>query len=226
MMRLATRLWLAAALAGTASMPPLLAAQSPAPRQSADAIVTRSARAWQTLTSFQADFRMSLDDPMMDHPDSRGRLYQQGANRFAMRFTDPENSVILIDGTSLWIYLPENDPRNARKLPAPAGPMYAYNHLAWLFDRPLEKYRATWLREELIEGKLNDVILLEPREANPPFRRGTIWIERESSLPRKIELDEKILVRTVTLSRIRTNSTIPAGTFTFRVPAGVRVIDQ
>ena len=219
------RLALVAVVAG-GSTSPLLFAQAPVQRQSADAIVTRSSRAWQTLTSFQADFRMSLKDPMMDHPDSRGRLYQQGSSRFAMRFTDPENSVILIDGTSLWVFLPENDPRTARKLPAPAGPMYSYNHLAWLFDRPLEKYRATWLREEPIEGKLNDVILLEPRDANPPFRRGTIWIERESALPRKIELDEKILVRTVTLSRIRTNSTIPPGTFTFRVPAGVRVIDQ
>lgn len=218
---------LVAVLVGAASMPPLLSAQaSTTQRQSADAIMTRVSRAWQTLSSFQADFRMKLDDPLVDQLESRGRVFQSGANRFAMRFTDPANSAIVIDGTSLWIYMPEDDPRNVTKRPAPAGPIYNYNILAWLFDRPLEKYRATWLREEPIDGRLNDVLLLEPREANPPFRRGTIWIERESSMPRKIELDERILVRTVSLSRIRTNSSIAPGTFTFRVPDGVRVVDQ
>jgi hypothetical protein len=59
-----------------------------------------------------------------------------------------------------------------------------------------------------------------------PVRRARIWIDRETVLPRKIEVDERVLVRTITFSRLRTNSTIPPGTFTFRVPDGVRVIEQ
>jgi outer membrane lipoprotein-sorting protein len=214
-----------AALVAGGSSPPLLSAQATT-RPSADAIMTRASRTWQTLSSFQADFRMKLDDPVIDHEESRGRLYQSGANRFAMRFTEPANSAIVIDGTWLWVYLPENDPRNVNKMPAPAGATYGYNHLAWLFDRPNEKYRATWLREEPIDGRVTDVLLLEPVTAGMPFRRATVWIDRESVLPRKLELDEKLLVRTLTLSRIRTNSSLPPAIFTFRVPDGVRVIEQ
>jgi len=46
-----------------------------------------------------------------------------------------------------------------------------------------------------------------------------------AGLPRRFEFDEKILIRTVNLSRIRTNGSIPASMFTFRVPSGVRVVE-
>ena len=124
------------------------------------------------------------------------------------------------------MYQPEDAPRQVNKYPPPGGQVYEYNRLGWLLDRPLEKYRATWLREELIEGQKTDVLRLEPTGTGMPFRRATVWIDRESVLPRKVELDEKILVRTITFSRLRTNGTIPPGTFTFRVPDGVRVIEQ
>ncbi len=191
---------------------------------SADAIMERASRAYKALSSFQADFRQRIDDPLVEQGESRGTLYQRGANRFAMRFTEPAGSAIVIDGTALWVYLPEDDPRNVRKLPMPGEPVYNYNLLAWLLDRPSEKYRATWLREESVDGNKTDVLLLEPTVPNLGFRRATVWIDRALGLPRRFEFDEKILIRTVNLSRIRTNGTIPAAIFTFRVPPGVRVV--
>lgn len=219
---------LTAALVAGGSIPPLLSAQASnaAQRPSAEAIMTRAARAWQQLSSFQADFRMRLDDPLIDEPESRGRFYQQGTNRWALRFTDPPNTAILFDGSAVWVYMPEEAPRQVNKYPPPGGAVYEYNRIGWLLDRPLEKYRATWLREELVEGQKTDVLLLEPLELGMPFRRATIWIDRETVLPRKVELDEKLRIRTITFSRLRTNGTVPPGTFVFRVPEGVRVIEQ
>lgn len=188
--------------------------------------MTRASRAWQQLTSFQADFRMKIDDPVIDQPETRGRFYQQGANRWALRFTDPANTAFVMDGSAVWVYQPEEAPRQVNKYPPPGGPVYEYNRIGWLLDRPLEKYRATWLREEAIEGNKTDVLLLEPTAAGMPFRRATIWVDRETVLPRKLELDEKLYIRTITFSRLRSNGTIPPGTFTFRVPDGVRVFEQ
>jgi outer membrane lipoprotein-sorting protein len=195
-------------------------------RPSSDAIMNRASRAWQQLTSFQADFRMKIDDPLIDQPETRGRFYQQGTNRWAFRFSDPANTAFVMDGSAVWVYQPEDSPRQVNKYPPPGGPVYEYNRIGWLLDRPLEKYRATWLREELVDGQNTDVLRLEPSAAGIPFRRATIWIDRETVLPRKIELDEKLYIRTITFSRLRTNGTIPPGTFTFRVPDGVRVIEQ
>lgn len=215
-------LLLAAAVALSGAMP--AAAQTPG-GPSADAIMERASRAYKALSSFQADFRQRIDDPLVEQGESRGTLYQRGTNRFAMRFTEPANSAIVIDGTALWVYLPEDDPRNVRKLPMPGEPVYNYNLLAWLLDRPSEKYRATWLREESVDGNKTDVLLLEPNLPNIGFRRATVWIDRALGLPRRLEFDEKILIRTINLSRIRTNGTIPAAIFTFRVPSGVRVVE-
>jgi outer membrane lipoprotein-sorting protein len=197
-----------------------------AQRPTAEAAVTRAARIYQGLSSFQADFRQRIDDPMVDHAESRGRLYQSGPSRFAMRFTDPAGGAIVMDGSAVWVYLPEDAPNQVLKYPPPGGATYQQNPLGYLLDRPMEKYRATWLREEPIEGKIADVLLLEPLRGDLGFRRATLWLDRESGLPRKVELDERLLTRTLTLSRVRTNSTVPASIYVFRVPDGVKVVEQ
>lgn len=203
-------------------LPAPLLAQQP----SAEAILNRAARAYQTLTTFQADFRQRLDDPYVDQPETRGTLYQSGASRFAMRFSDPEGGAIVIDGRHVWIYQPDETPDQVIRLAMPSDPGYGYNLLGWFLDRPEEKYRASWVRSEQVDGATCDVLLLEPLDPTMRFRRATIWFDRETTLPRRFEIDEKILTRTLSLSRIRTNTTLPAGVFTFKVPSGVKVVDQ
>lgn len=215
------RVLVIAALA--AGMSPL-AAQTQT-RPTAEAAITRAARIYQGLSSFQADFRQMIDDPMVDHEETRGRLYQSGPSRFAMRFTDPAGGAIVMDGSAVWVYLPDEAPGQVLKYPPPGGASFQQNPLGYLLDRPTEKYTATWLREEPIEGKIADVLRLEPLRGDLGFRRATIWLDRESGLPRKVELDERLFVRTLTLSRVRTNATIPPSTYVFRVPDGVRVVE-
>lgn len=213
---------LALVLFSPLGVPPVVAAQS-AP--SAERIMTRAARTYQALNSFRAEFRQRLEDPRIDQPESRGTLYQMG-NRFAMRFSDPKETAFVLDGEHAWFYNPSESPGQVMRLPMPAGPVYQYDLLGWFLERPLEKYRVSYVREDQIDGAKADVVLLEPLTPTMPFRRATLWIDRESSLPRKFDIDEKLFVRHLTLSRIRTNSTIPASTFEFSVPKGVRVIDQ
>ena len=42
----------------------------------------------------------------------------------------------------------------------------------------------------------------------------------------RIQTDEGPQTRTVDLSNVRTNGTFPAGIFAFKVPNGVKVVDQ
>ena len=108
----------------------------------------------------------------------------------------------------------------------PTGPVYEYDLLGWFLDRPLEKYRVSYVQEDRVDGARTDVLLLEPLVPTMPFRRARLWIDRESALPRKFEIDEKLFVRHLTLNHLRTNSTIPASTFVFTIPSGVRVVEQ
>lgn len=217
------RLIVAALSAVVLTVAPPLQAQA---TRSGEVIMRRAAAAYSALNSFKAEFRQRIEDDFVDHDDARGTLYQRGRNRFAMRFSEPKGSAIVMDGSQVWIYEPKDLPGQVVKHPMPSDPTYGYNIIGWLLDNPTEKYRASWLREEQIERRPVDVILLEPITANPPFRRATLWLDRDDLLPRKIETDERFQTRVVTLSRIEIDAQIPDEVFVFEPPRGARVLEQ
>lgn len=190
-------------------------------------IMVRAAETFSGLSSLVADFRQRIDDPAIGPMDARGTWYQMGSNRFAMRFSDPANEAIVMDGTKVWVYTPSTSPGQVLRFPMPGGQVYGYNAMAWLLDRPAERYRTTWLREETIDGAKTDVLRLEPLAPDPHFRRAVLWVDRTTNLPRKLEIDERVgSKRTLTLTRIRPNGAVAPSLLEFRVPSGVRVIDQ
>lgn len=199
----------------------------PAAAQDAAAVVGRSGQAYRNLTSLRADFVQTISDRMIGDFDSRGTLVQAGNNRLAMRFSDPAGDLITLDGEHAWIYTPSSAPGQVIRVAIPADPVYGLNVVAWILDRPNERYDATWLRAETVNGRMADVVRLVPRSPSLPFTEVTAWLDRADALPRKmIILETSGARRTLELSRIRVNENVPAGTFRFRVPAGVRVVDQ
>jgi outer membrane lipoprotein carrier protein len=209
-------------LAALAAAPPVVAAQDAA------AIVGRSSRVYRSLSSLSADFMQLIDNPMIDSATSTGTLVQAGEDKLAMRFSNPPGEAIVIDGEKVWVYTPSTTPGQVIRLPLPSGgPVYGYNILAWLLDRPAERYTATYVRADRLNGRTVDVVQLDPAVPDLPFERAIIWLDKEDALPRRLEITEHSgATRTLTLSKVRTNRTVPDGTFTFKVPSGVRIVDQ
>jgi outer membrane lipoprotein carrier protein len=196
--------------------------------QDADAIIGRSSRVYRSLASLTADFVQVIDNPMIDSAESRGTLIQAGPSKLSMRFSDPPGEAIVIDGQHVWVYTPSTVPGQVLRLGVPSGgPVYGYNLLAWLLDRPAERYTARFLRMESIGGREADVIELIPAVPDLPFERAVIWLDRADALPRRLEITEKSgALRTLVLSKLRLNRTIPDETFRFEPPRGTRVVDQ
>ena len=205
-----------------------LASTAPASAQDAGEIIGRASRAYRSLASLQADFKQVIDNPMIDSAESKGKLVQSGSAKLSMRFTDPPGEAIVIDGKHVWIYTPSTVPDQVIRLKVPSGgPAYGYNLLAWLLDRPAERYKASYVRTERLGGRTTDVIKLVPAVPDLPFTQAVIWLDREDALPRRLEiLEQSGATRTLRLSRLQTNARIPDRTFTFNVPAGTRVVDQ
>lgn len=205
-----------------------LAAAAPLQAQNADAIIGRAAKVYRSLGSLQANFVQVIDNPMIDSAESTGTLVQAGPVKLAMRFTDPAGEAIVIDGRHVWVYTPSTVPGQVVRLAVPSGgPVYGYNLLAWLLDRPSERYKASYLRSERLNGRTTDVIELTPAVPDLPFEKAVIWLDRENALPRRLEIHEQSgATRTLDLSQIRVNEQVPERTFTFKVPNGVRVVDQ
>jgi outer membrane lipoprotein carrier protein len=196
--------------------------------QDAQAIVGRSSRVYRSLSSLKSDFVQVIDNPMIDSAESRGTLVQAGPDKLAMRFTDPAGEAIVIDGRSVWVYTPSTTPGQVIRMGVPSGgPVYGYNMLAWLLDRPAERYTTSYVRQDQLNGRSVDVVKLVPAVPDLPFDRAVLWLDREDALPRRLEITERSgATRTLTLSKVRVNQSLPDRTFTFEVPPGVRVVDQ
>jgi outer membrane lipoprotein carrier protein len=206
----------------------LAAAPGTAAAQDAQAIVGRSSRVYRSLSSLSADFVQVIDNPMIDSAESRGTLVQAGEDKLAMRFTDPPGEAIVIDGRSIWVYTPSTTPGQVIRVPVPSGgPVYGYNILAWLLDRPAERYTASYVRSDRLNGRVVDVVQLVPAVPDLPFERAVLSLDKEDGLPRRLEITEPSgAIRTLTLSKVHVNRTVPKDTFTFQVPPDVRVVDQ
>jgi outer membrane lipoprotein carrier protein len=206
----------------------LLAVAPAAPAQDAAAIVGRSSRVYRSLASMRADFVQVIDNPMIDSAESRGTLVQAGQSKLAMRFTDPPGEAIVIDGEHVWVYTPSTVPGQVLRMKLPSGgPVYGYNIIAWLLDKPAERYQPKYLRQDKVGGRSVDVIELVPAVPDLPFERAIVWLDQGDALPRRLEITERGgALRTLTLSKVQVNQRVPDSTFAFEVPSGVRVVDQ
>jgi outer membrane lipoprotein-sorting protein len=72
-----------------------------------------------------------------------------------------------------------------------------------------------------------DVVEMVPTVPDMPFGRATVWLDRGDGLPRRMEIEELSgQRRTLTLHNVRVNQPVSNKTFTFEVPAGVKVVDS
>jgi len=206
----------------------LLASAPAALAQDPAAIVGRSSRVYRSLASMRADFVQVIDNPMIDSAESRGTLVQAGPSKLAMRFTDPPGEAVIIDGEYVWVYTPSTVPDQVLRLKVPSGgPVYGYNLIAWLLDKPAERYTPKYLRRDKLGGRSVDVIELVPAVPDLPFERATVWLDQDDALPRRLEITERGgALRTLTLSKLQANQRVPDSTFTFKAPPGVRIVDQ
>jgi len=196
--------------------------------QDPTAIVGRSGRIYRNLSSLEAKFVQIIEDRAQgDTLTSHGTITQGGDNYFAMRFDDPPGEALVVDGKYIWTYLPSTSPNEVSRAPIPTDPVYGVNLLAKLLDRPQDRYRAGYVRQDTASGRTTDVIDLIPISESVPFRKARIWLAQDDGLPRRIELDEGFGARRILiLTRLRPNAPVSQKTFTFEKPAGVKVIDR
>jgi outer membrane lipoprotein carrier protein len=196
--------------------------------QDARALVSRASSAYRGLQSLQADFDQLIQNPMIGDQASKGVLIQSGQARLAMRFSEPEGEAIVIDGQYVWVYTPSTAPGQVLRMPLPSGgPVYGYNLIAWLLDRPHDRYESTFVRQDRIEGRPVSVVEMVPTVPDMPFTKAVVWLDRSDGLPRRIEIEETSgQQRTLTLRNLRANVRTGDDTFRFKVPSGVKVIEQ
>jgi len=204
----------------------LLAVQDPWP------VLDRASASFDTVRTLQADFTQIIDNPMLGDPDTtRGKLYQQRPNSFAMRFSEPKHDRIVADGRHLWLYTPSSTPGQAIRSAIPATGNTGPNLIGQFVERPREHYEARYVRADSNAagggGGAFDVVALTPRDREAPYTAATLWITRKDGLARRIEIVETSgQTRTIMLRNVVVNQPISSREFRFSPPAGTQVVDQ
>jgi outer membrane lipoprotein carrier protein len=145
-----------------------------------------------------------------------------------MRFTQPKGDRIVADGRSLWLYTPSTTPGQVIRTPIPEVGTTGPNLIGQFVDHPRDRYRARYVRAERLDPEgMADVIALDPKDPEIPYRGAVIWIARSDSLVRRMEIAELSgQDRIVVLRGLRPQPDMPRKEFKFSVPRGVQVIDQ
>lgn len=190
-----------------------------------DSLLDRAASRIATGRPLRASFDQTLTNPdIRETKTSRGEFTQNGASRFAFRFTDPAGDAIVADGASLWIYLPSSARGQVLKLPIAQGAQL--DLLSQLLTTPRTTYRVVTKGRENLDGRPAVVVQLTPRLPDAPFTRATLWIDQGEALVRQIEAVEPSgLIRRIHFRDIRADVELPSDALTFIVPANVKVID-
>jgi outer membrane lipoprotein-sorting protein len=202
----------------------LLAAALPALAGAQDRgmeILQQASRRYAPVVSLCADFVQHLRVPLLgEETTSRGRLCQQRPNLFAMRFTEPEGDLIVVDGESMWYYMPSNDAKQVFRFPIERGTRGLDFHREFL-ESPETKYDVTYEAADDLAGTATYRLRLRPRQPQS-YRSAVLWIEQGTSVLRVIRLEEENgNERTINLRDIQLGVTAPEGFFTFTTPPGV-----
>lgn len=189
-------------------------------------ILQQASRRYAPVSALCADFVQHLRVPLLDQErTARGRLCQQRPNLFAMRFTDPQGDLIVVDGESMWYYTPSSDAKQVFRFPVAQGTRGLDFHREFLED-PEEKYDVTYEAADDLAGTATHRLRLRPRRPTS-YRTAVLWIEQASSVLRVIRLEEENgNERTINLRDISFGASPPAGFFTFTPPPGVLVIQR
>jgi outer membrane lipoprotein carrier protein len=201
-----------------------LIAQNPSAAQ----ILGGAVAAFRRATTLRADFTQYLRDPMVGSSDtSSGEFLRESPGKFAFRWRHPAGDVILADGKVLWAYLPSSAPGQAVRSTLTGKPGESADFLAEFLDDPGQRFLVSYVRADSVGPRPADELALVPRQQGTlPYRRVRIWVDRADSLVRRVEIDEGSgALRRIVLDRLRVNPPIPASSFVFRPPKGVRVVD-
>ena len=188
-------------------------------------VLARAASAYADVQSMQADFAMTMTNPLLRRTtNSRGTMSQLRPDRIALRFTDPDGDVFLSDGEHFYTYQPSIDANQATQTPTSPGAAGGVDLQAQFVGNPTERFRYTFEGREDVGGRPANVMMLVPRE-RAEYRSLKVWFDVGDSLARRFEITEHNgSVRRFDLSQLRVNTSIPASVFRFTPPANVRVV--
>jgi len=194
----------------------------------AAATIDRAAQAVKNARTVRATFEQTLTNPATGNTNTAtGELALGKPNRFAVRFNNAAGDRVIVDGQHLWVYIPSAVPGQVLKQPARGNAAASIDALGDLLTAPRSRYRVADAGAATIGGRATRAVLLTPKADDSPLTQAKVWVDDRDGAVRQLELTEASgAVRTWRITAWQPNAKLAGDTFTFTVPAGVKVVDR
>ncbi len=176
-----------------------------------------------------ADFHQVVEVTLLRQTrSSEGAVCLQQPDRFAMRFSDPEGDLVVVDGEFAWTFYPSQDDMQVLCFPA-EGAGVGFNFYENLLADPRGRFEAVHEGREPMGEGLSHKITLKPRETEglrpAGFRSAVVWFDVDSYLITAVDIhDTNETMRRLRFSDIRVDIEVPDEVFRFVPPEGARVV--
>jgi outer membrane lipoprotein carrier protein len=198
------------------------------PQSPADKAIDAAVSAYSHVRTARASFTQTIKNALTGSTlNSRGEFEQQRPDKFAFRFADPKGDAIVSDGRFVWLYLPSTSPGQVIKSPLNSTATGSLDLIGEFFTNPRERYDIGDGGGVTLDGRPARVVSLIPKLRNATFLRARVWIDPETGGLLQFEAEEPTgVTRLVRITSFVPNVAVSAGTFSFKPPKGVRVIDR
>jgi outer membrane lipoprotein carrier protein len=194
-----------------------------------DATIDRAVAAWAKVATVRGSFEQTVSNSLTgSSATAHGEYTQERPSRLAIRFTAPDSGAIVSDGRAVWVFLPSSAPGQVVKRPATDRSASPIDLTGQFLDAPRTKYDITEAGTRTVDGHSTRGLVLVPKKGTAAaFTKATVWVDDDDSLIREFEETEPSgVVRHIHLTSVQPNATIDPSVFVFKVPSGVKVVDQ
>ena len=182
------------------------------------------------LADLSASFTHTREVPLFDEAiTAHGRLFFSDPDRLMILYTDPDSSMVLIDGDRIWLHYPRLQQAHRYDIDPESALPGLFLGLHGKLDRMDEKFDVTaeWGRRE--SGFATDVLILHPKEGTDlsgEVEKIRIVLRRDDSLPVQTEfLEASGDLSRFTLTDFRRNPGLDESIFLFDPPEGTEVFE-
>ena len=186
-------------------------------------IVSRIQKKYEAVRELEANSNQETFNKTVDRKFKfRGKLYIKKPDKLRMEIKEPEEQLIVTNGSVLWIYIPENNQAVKEKMDGKNKSKLAITILAGMakLDKEFK------ISKEGESGK-SYMVGLVPKDPSSMIKKMELEIEKNNYNIRKVIVDDSFGNWTsYELTDVKINKGIPDSKFDFKVPESFEVVES
>lgn len=199
------------------------AAQAQKPKgESAAAVVARVQKYYDATRDLKAKFDQQLTSVAGRPQKASGEVWLKKPGKMRWDYATPEKKLMVSDGATLWVYVPEDEqafkqPLSGNALPAQVSFLIGQGKLDKEFDASLTQ----------VEGLAPDEVALKmvPKVGTAAYRYLVFVVDAKTGQVRRtIIYDQQGGTNTLRFSDVQQNKGIDDAKFKFSPPKGTRIL--